>query len=111
MLLTDVPGVLDAQGRLVATLDRATVEAMIAGGVIAGGMMPKVRAALASATALGGPAVIASWKDPAAVASLASAGRVGVACTVVLPDAGVRPAAHGRAGGNEPAGKEARAWT
>lgn len=46
VLLTDVPGVLDPQGALVPSLDAAEVEAAIARGDIAGGMIPKVRCCL-----------------------------------------------------------------
>lgn len=43
ILLTDVEGVLDAQGRLISSLAAAEVEEKIASGVIKGGMIPKVR--------------------------------------------------------------------
>lgn len=46
VLLTDVPGVLDPQGALVPSLDAKEVEAAIARGDIAGGMIPKVRCCL-----------------------------------------------------------------
>ncbi len=46
ILLTDVPGLLDGDGRLVTGLSRAQVEAYIADGTIAGGMLPKVRCCL-----------------------------------------------------------------
>jgi len=46
MLLTNTPGVLDARGELLAELDVAEVESLIEQGVIAGGMLPKVRCAL-----------------------------------------------------------------
>src|SRR5690606_25581648 len=46
VLLTDVPGVLDAQGALVPSLDAREAEAAIARGDIAGGMIPKVRCCL-----------------------------------------------------------------
>jgi len=42
LMLTDVPGVLGADGQLIADLTVADVEAAIASGVIAGGMIPKV---------------------------------------------------------------------
>jgi len=42
MLLTDVPGVLDAEGRLIPELSRARAEQLIAEGVIKGGMIPKI---------------------------------------------------------------------
>ena len=45
--LSNVPGVLDGEGRLLPALTAADTEALIGQGVIAGGMVPKVRAALA----------------------------------------------------------------
>src|SRR6188474_3545620 len=50
VLLTDVDGVRDADGHKLDTLTIAEAEALIASGVIAGGMVPKVRAALAALT-------------------------------------------------------------
>jgi len=47
--LTDVAGVLDAQGRLMEQLSASEARAMVATGTIAGGMMPKIEAALAAA--------------------------------------------------------------
>ena len=46
IMLTDVAGVLDKNGQLLERLDRAKIQALIASGVIAGGMIPKVRACL-----------------------------------------------------------------
>jgi acetylglutamate kinase len=43
MLLTDVPGVRDKEGRLIASLPRNDIESLIGDGTIAGGMIPKVR--------------------------------------------------------------------
>jgi acetylglutamate kinase len=48
LLLTDVDGVHDADGSLISELDVATAERLIASGVISGGMIPKVRAAIRS---------------------------------------------------------------
>lgn len=48
ILLTNTPGVLDAEGNLLTGLGAAEVDALIAGGVIAGGMLPKVSCALDS---------------------------------------------------------------
>lgn len=52
VLLTDVEGVLDADRRLIPSLTAATARALIADGVIRGGMIPKVENAL-EALALG----------------------------------------------------------
>lgn len=46
MLLTDVDGVMDAQGQLIASIDAATISYMIADGSISGGMIPKIEYAL-----------------------------------------------------------------
>ena len=46
VLLTNTPGLLDRDGRLIPSLDVRRVEALIADGTIAGGMLPKVRCAL-----------------------------------------------------------------
>ena len=53
VLLTDVDGVRDADGRRLDALTAAEAEALIESGVIAGGMVPKIRAALGRAR-LGG---------------------------------------------------------
>jgi acetylglutamate kinase len=46
LLLTNTPGVLDPDGKLLTGLGAAQTEALIAAGVIHGGMLPKVRCAL-----------------------------------------------------------------
>ena len=46
MLLTNTPGLLDREGELISSLDVRQVEALVADGTIAGGMLPKVRCAL-----------------------------------------------------------------
>jgi acetylglutamate kinase len=48
VFLTDVPGVLGEDGRLLDRLDTAAVQRLIESGVIRGGMIPKVRACLAA---------------------------------------------------------------
>jgi acetylglutamate kinase len=48
LFLTDVPGVLDADGRLLSTLSAEQCAELRASGVIRGGMIPKVEAALAA---------------------------------------------------------------
>jgi acetylglutamate kinase len=45
-LLTNTPGVLNAQGELIPRLTAAEVDEMIRSGVIHGGMIPKIRCAL-----------------------------------------------------------------
>lgn len=46
MLLTNVAGLLDAEGNIVTGLDTHQVEKLIAQGVIHGGMLPKIQCAL-----------------------------------------------------------------
>lgn len=43
ILLTDQPGILDKNKKLMPTLNKKQVEAMIGSGIIAGGMLPKTR--------------------------------------------------------------------
>ena len=59
VLLTDVDGVRDADGRRLDTLTAGEAEALIDAGVIAGGMVPKIRAALAALGWDGAEAIIA----------------------------------------------------
>lgn len=47
VLMTDVPGITDERGELVSSLDRKTLDQMVATGVVHGGMIPKVDAATA----------------------------------------------------------------
>jgi acetylglutamate kinase len=65
LLLTDVPGVLRG-GDLVERLDPTEAEALLADGTAQGGMVPKLRAALAAAAA-GCEVTIVNGTDPAAV--------------------------------------------
>jgi acetylglutamate kinase len=48
MLLTDVPGVLDAEGRLIPQLSRERAQLLIREGVIKGGMIPKIECCAAA---------------------------------------------------------------
>ena len=59
VLMTDVDGVRDAEGRRLETLTVGEAEALIESGVINGGMVPKIRAALAAVTWEGSEAIIA----------------------------------------------------
>jgi acetylglutamate kinase len=67
VLLTDVDGVRDADGRRLETLTVAEAETLIEAGVIAGGMVPKVRAALAALAWSGSEAIIADASAPRAL--------------------------------------------
>ncbi|HET7472142.1 MAG TPA: acetylglutamate kinase [Candidatus Limnocylindrales bacterium] len=59
VLLTDVDGVRDADGRRLDSLTADEAERLIDSGVIAGGMVPKIRAALAGLSWEGSEAIIA----------------------------------------------------
>jgi acetylglutamate kinase len=67
VLLTDVDGIRDSDGKRIDSISAAEAEALIASGVIAGGMVPKVRAALAALTWPGTEAVIADSAAPSAL--------------------------------------------
>ena len=63
LLLSDVPGVLDADNKLIEHLDTAQIDSLIAQNVIRDGMIVKVQAAVTAANSLGRSVTIASWKD------------------------------------------------
>jgi len=67
VLLTDVDGVRDASGDRLDSLTVTEAEALIAAGVIAGGMVPKVRAALGAVGWAEAEAVIADSAAPNAL--------------------------------------------
>jgi acetylglutamate kinase len=67
VLLTDVDGVRDAAGRKLDALTASEAEALIADGTIAGGMVPKVRAALGALAWGDAVAVIADSAAPGAL--------------------------------------------
>ena len=60
-------GVRDASGQRLAALTAGEAEELIASGVIAGGMVPKVRAALGSLGWEGSEAIIADSSAPDAL--------------------------------------------
>ena len=90
LLLTDVPGVKAKDGSVIAQLDAAGAEALVADGTVTGGMIAKVRGAVAAAEAGGVPVLIASWADPAALEALARGASVG---TRVVPSSSTQFAA------------------
>jgi len=49
VFLTDVPGILDAQGQVMGRLSAQTAQSLTEAGTIAGGMLPKVEACLRAA--------------------------------------------------------------
>src|SRR6476661_10702947 len=64
VLLTDVDGVRDADGRRLDTLTIAEADHLIDTGVIGGGMVPKIRAALGALAWDGAEAIIADSSAP-----------------------------------------------
>ncbi|NLI30408.1 MAG: acetylglutamate kinase [Nitrospiraceae bacterium] len=46
ILLTDVPGIKNAEGKVLSTLNKLDIQEMIGEGVISGGMLPKVQACI-----------------------------------------------------------------
>ena len=67
ILMTDVDGVRDAEGRKLDSLTVEQAEGLIESGVIRGGMVPKIRAALAALAWEGAEAVIADSGAPGAL--------------------------------------------
>ncbi|HUG29495.1 MAG TPA: acetylglutamate kinase [Candidatus Limnocylindria bacterium] len=62
VLLTDTDGVRGRDGNRIDRLDAVDAEALIAGGIILGGMIPKVRAAIAVIAAGGRDVLIADGR-------------------------------------------------
>jgi len=52
LLLTDVPGVLDAKGEVISELRRAEAQELISSGTVSGGMIPKLKACLRAVDAV-----------------------------------------------------------
>ncbi|GAB4287355.1 MAG: acetylglutamate kinase [Roseovarius sp.] len=67
LLLTDVEGVKDAEGRLLTELTSSHIHALIREGVIAGGMIPKTETALAALAGGVRAVVIIDGRAPNAV--------------------------------------------
>ena len=67
LLLTDVPGVLDADGELVRQMTVAQARAAIADGVATGGMIPKLQTAIAAVEAGVQAVVILDGRRPHAM--------------------------------------------
>lgn len=78
VLLTDVAGILDRDGKLMSTIYRSEVPALVQSGVIAGGMIPKVQCALdALAEGVGKVHVIDGRVDHAVLLEIFTKGGVG----------------------------------
>lgn len=67
IVLSDTPGVLDAQGSLLPKLSAPEITTLIQQGVIQGGMQVKVDAALHAAKTLRRCVSILDWHDPQAI--------------------------------------------
>jgi acetylglutamate kinase len=67
VLMTDVDGIRGADGAKIPTMSADEAEKLIADGVIKGGMVPKIRAALAAVNWPGAEAIIADSADPHAL--------------------------------------------
>jgi acetylglutamate kinase len=63
LFLTDVEGVRDASGAVIRSLDASRVRALVAEGIVSGGMIPKVEACM-HAVALGVAAQIIDGRVP-----------------------------------------------
>jgi acetylglutamate kinase len=66
--MTDVDGIRASDGAKIASITTAEAEALIRAGTISGGMVPKIRAALAGIVAPGAEAVICDAAVPDALA-------------------------------------------
>ncbi|HVZ95166.1 MAG TPA: acetylglutamate kinase [Phycisphaerales bacterium] len=82
VLLTDVPGVMDGDGKVIAQLDEAGAAALTERGVIRGGMIPKVRGGFEAARASGTATIIAGWGDGVTFTALAEGRAVGTRLVV-----------------------------
>lgn len=74
VLVSDVPGVLDAGKKLVPELDRAAVARLKGEGVISGGMIPKVEACLNALSAGCPRALILDGRAPSSLRRCLSGG-------------------------------------
>ncbi len=82
VFLTDVSGVHGSDGQSIQTLTTPEVEELISKRIITGGMIPKVRGALATAESIGVPVIITTWRDATVLPRLAAGESVG---TSLLP--------------------------
>lgn len=70
VLLTDVAGVLDAERQVIPSLTEPDINRLIDAGVIAGGMIAKVRAALNASAKSHAPVLITHWRRADALAEI-----------------------------------------
>lgn len=83
ILFTDVPGVLDRSGRLLPELTMAQVRELIADGVVAGGMIPKVEACMRALETVPRVHIIDGRSPHALIEELLTDTGIG---TMLLPD-------------------------
>ncbi len=81
-LLSDVDGILDKDGNLIAEMTADLATKLIADGTISGGMEVKVKAALKAAKALNKPLSVASWRYSDKISALLRGQAIG---TKVMP--------------------------
>lgn len=75
-LLSNVPGVLDANKQLIPTLNQESIDSYIRQGVISDGMAVKVNAAHQAALCLRRPVNIGSWQDSTALSQLSKSAQI-----------------------------------
>ena len=78
-LLSDVPGILDADGKVIPEITADGADSLVKSNVISGGMEVKVRSALKVAESLGRPVSVAGWKDTDGLLKLAAGEYIGTA--------------------------------
>jgi len=83
LLLTDVNGVKDREGKYLTSLNQLQATQLIAEGTIAGGMTAKVNAALYAAKQLRRSIAVASWQSPEQITQLLKGQGIG---TRIQPD-------------------------
>ena len=77
VFFSDVKGVLDAEGQVIAEIDEAKISELLAQQVINEGMAVKVKNAVNVAKQSGAPVFIASIFDEVALANLSSLKQIG----------------------------------
>jgi acetylglutamate kinase len=77
LLFTDVPGVLDQDGRLLPRLAASNVDHLIRSGIIKGGMIPKVEGCVRALDAVTRVHILDGRTDHAVIRQLLSDGGVG----------------------------------
>ncbi len=71
ILLTDVPGILDARGELIELIQADQADQLIADGTVRDGMLVKLNAAVQAARASRRSIAVAGWQDATSLTRLA----------------------------------------